>query len=102
MKIKLSKTQWEEMGKKAGWVKEALGGDPIQTDLGGSTFGPKVIEVTRENYKRFVNEIFDWRAKFYQAADELERHNPKEGSMDYRRMLWCKDKAEKLNEILKG
>ena len=25
MKIKLSKSQWEEMGKKAGWKKEAQG-----------------------------------------------------------------------------
>ena len=25
MKIKLSKSKWEEMGKKAGWIKESVG-----------------------------------------------------------------------------
>ena len=32
MRIKLSKTQWEDMGKKAGWVKVSFGGDNISKE----------------------------------------------------------------------
>ena len=44
MKIKLSKSQWEEMGKKAGWKKEAqvTGGKPIAP----GTYKPRSLDWT--------------------------------------------------------
>jgi hypothetical protein len=44
MKIKLSKSQWEEMGKKANWIKEAQGRMNRGLEETESTTGPAVKE----------------------------------------------------------
>jgi len=45
MKIKLSRSQWEQMGKKAGWVKEA-----------GRSYIPQLISNEAKKLWAFINE----------------------------------------------
>ena len=44
MKIKLSKVQWETMGKNAGWVKEAGLGQGLQNAWQGLGKSPSVLQ----------------------------------------------------------
>ena len=65
MKIKLSKSQWESMGKKAGWMKTA------QTPVDWSQEGPI------QNYvKKCVSGMIDLRGGIstQNAAGQLAHH----------------------------
>jgi hypothetical protein len=71
-------------------------------DYDKGTFGPAVQEVTQDNFKSFQNLMHDWRAKFIRASVELERLNPQEGSIDYKRMKWAQNMAITLDEAMSG
>jgi hypothetical protein len=69
MKIKLSKSQWEDMGKKAGWMKLADNKTAARQKL---TKPQNVIDVPQEMkasdlFKQFLQE----GKKPRQAAEEL-------------------------------
>jgi hypothetical protein len=62
MKIKISKNQWEEMGKKAGWVKECLAEKEEFQKWWSSLSINQMKELTRKYYSdphstwSFINE----------------------------------------------
>jgi len=75
MKVKLSKSQWETMGKKAGWIKKAEEETIVQT--------PNRIENLRNiaNYmiencpreKGLMNTLWGYGQQILIIADELEK-----------------------------
>ena len=59
MKIKLSKSQWEEMGRKAGWVEKDPAGDAISPDQVDYELwiGEHLISVVREKKDATESQI---------------------------------------------
>jgi len=128
MKITLSKGQWELIGKKTGWMKIAQGyqndtkeilenlryekthgpvaegvRQHMKNPIDKGTFGPAfpaVESITGDNFEKFTNEIYHWRARFQNAANELKTIKPPAGSMDELRMRWAQQIAGSLNQAM--
>ena len=55
MKIKLSKSQWEKMGKKAGWMKESAEFDGMGSQFPVEPKHSKVLNKIAEKYLSQLN-----------------------------------------------
>lgn len=66
MKIKLSKSQWEEMGKKAGWTKVAEVSKnvvPVDQILGTKTAGATEAQIDQDMHSKgyyLFREYYRW------------------------------------------
>ncbi len=54
MKIKLSKSQWEIMGKEAGWIKQAQTNPPQQNQPQQQ---PKQMQIFNQNYQSLMRTL---------------------------------------------
>jgi len=54
MKITLSKTQWQEMGKKAGWIKQAQSTEEIEIMSPVNELEEE--EALKQEMRNFINE----------------------------------------------
>ena len=65
MKIKLSKTQWESIGKQAGWQ-----GAPEEPEI--AAIGRNIIE----NSDSFINELSDvWEDAVSEGIEDMQKTN---------------------------
>jgi len=73
MKIKLSKSQWEGIGKKAGWKKEAQGRmDRNEIEQYPST--GRLRDISKGNSNKFILEITLENSEFEDnSASEISR-----------------------------
>jgi len=82
MKIKLSKSQWEEMGRKAGWSIGSLGEDTVSClickrpiKMTGTKLCDRCWEVV--NYIKDPKQASD-KESTYRSTDELIKGKAKE------------------------
>lgn len=71
MKIKLSKSQWERIGKTAGWMKVSrcmCGADDCERCHPGST---RVVECARCGELAQVCEAYDWDISEFSEDDSF-------------------------------
>jgi hypothetical protein len=75
MKIKLSKSQWEEMGKKAGWKKEAQGRmDRGQEEMYPTTGKP----FNKDNEMKQLTDIIQQITKIQDDFRNVSANIPKD------------------------
>jgi hypothetical protein len=75
MKIKLSRSQWEQMGKKAGWSKTA---SPfVLPSTEENTDGSTKIRATPDRAKNIEN-IAQWIKENFQEQKWLAEYDPSE------------------------
>jgi hypothetical protein len=85
MKIKLSKTQWENMGKKAGWIKIASSLDGLSKNNAKKIINDIISKYSkglyRDDYWTPVNSIFsDFRnANIDYTIEKTEYSKNKDG-----------------------
>lgn len=76
MKIKISKSQWEEMGKKKGWIKEAHGQKfpynlpshyviRVEDPNGGLIDKFKTLPEANERFEAIVKDDWNIGGKYY-------------------------------------
>jgi hypothetical protein len=63
MKVKMSKSQWEKIGKKAGWVK-----------IANKKYKVVDNDFNRANYKDLIGKIYD-NPPAYVNVEEIEEES---------------------------
>jgi hypothetical protein len=95
MKIKLSKSQWEEMGKKAGWFKEQS--VTSKTDKNDPNFKQKKeqsvtskIDKNDPNFKQKIEDAYfrGWESKEEHIKGEWMMLNPEIKKFPIGRAFW--------------
>ena len=79
MKIKLSKSQWEKIGKKAGWIKKAFAGEtPEQA-------AKRISEIPPPMNFSAVNDIISGSEGDIETLQMLKEFYPTWTAIDFKR-----------------
>jgi len=79
MKITLSKIQWQEMGKKAGWVKQAQSTEEIEAMEPISDLEEQ--EALKQETKDFANRTRNFKRRIKNAKNPFARYNKVTGKL---------------------